>query len=426
MTKVFHPVNGNFVDVLSLSENELLIPDHLHKPTSWIPFYHEDEDIATTRLYGLELECNLVDENNRPKIYDVCRDILRITNLEGKHAHIMVDNSVRNGIEIVFAPMSYDYMFQHIDFKALFELFQRRGVTASHDTGFHIHVGIQHTLRERNLILKLFSISYPLWLEISRRKIIRLQDRYVSTAYFMMNEKTRERHHHNLKSLNDTGSSKVDFKTLYFDNYDIRNRYTAVNFANRNTVEFRIFSGVPTYETFFDCVDFTDRFIRLVDEIGVTREDDVFDLDTFVERTQTQQFLERTVKTIRKGSTLMNKRLYYNHAYLVNTYWYQSTPAHADYGDYIIQKVHYQTYLRYVDAILKLDINDDYFDIQDARENINDFLVGVLKEIVVINEDAVGVIPILYNTRYQNIGYHELTQEYVVLKAINSDLLIQK
>ena len=424
MNKIFHPINGDLVDVTDLKENELLIPDHLHKPSIWIPFYDEGEDTSTTRLYGMEFELNLVDENNNPKIYDVCREILKITNSEGRHAHIMVDNSVRNGIELVFAPMSFAYMFAHIDFVGLFDLFQNRGVTASHDTGFHIHVGIQHTLRERNLILKLFAISYPMWLEISRRKIIRLQDRYVSTAYFMMNDRTRERHQHNLRSLNDKGSSRVDFKSLYFDNYDIRNRYTAVNFANRNTVEFRIFSGAPTYETFFDCIDFTDRFICLVDEISVTREDNVPNSDAFVLRTGTQDYLERTVRTIRKGRLLQDKRLYYNHAYLVNTYWYQSSPAHADLGDYIMQKVHYETYLSYIEEIHTLDINVDYFDIQETREKINDFLVGVLKEIVVVEDDFIGAIPILYNTRYQKISRHELKNDYVILKAINSDLLI--
>ena len=89
-----------------------------------------------------------------------------------------------------------------------------------------------------------------------------------------------------------------------------------------------------------------------------------------------------------------------------------------------MQKVHYETYLSYIEEIHTLDINVDYFDIQETREKINDFLVGVLKEIVVVEDDFIGAIPILYNTRYQKISRYELKNDYVILKAINSDLLI--
>ena len=108
--------------------------------------------------------------------------------------------------------MSLAYLKEHIDFKLFFDLVKKLNLLTTHDTGFHIHVNIKPTLRERNLILRLFSLSYPLWLMLSERKIIRLQNRYVSTEFFMMSDRIKRRHQTNLKNYLKHKSHMSHFK----------------------------------------------------------------------------------------------------------------------------------------------------------------------------------------------------------------------
>src|SRR5690554_760425 len=352
---IYHPMTGEKVNINTLTSSEIRSPNRLYKPTSWCPFYAENEDENNTRLFGLEFEFNALGGNHKIDFDTIGRTLLKALNHHGQHVHILEDHSVRNGIEVIFQPMSLAYLKEHIDFKLFFDLVKKLNLSTTHDTGFHIHVNIKPTLRERNLILRLFSLSYPLWLMLSERKIIRLQNRYVSTEFFMMSDKIRSRHRKNLIKVLETGTSHVSFGDLNFDNYNIQNRYDAINFTNPKTTEFRLFGGTDDFKHFTNVFNFVNQFINLIDEISETRVDDVFTLDTFVKRTQTEYLLKNTHKLLKKAEVLIrHNRLYYNNFYLLDTYWYESTFKHATLHDYIISKENYRDYRKMLKGLLGL------------------------------------------------------------------------
>lgn len=423
MTKVYHPITGEYVDLMSIEKTALRNPDRLYRPEKWISFFDTDE-ARDTRLFGIEFEYN-ASENAARDFDAIGRSLLSFLNKSAKHVHILKDNSVRNGVEIVFSPMTYQYLTTQFNFDELFQLFKDLNLLASHDTGLHIHVGIKHTLRERNLLLRLFALSYPLWLELSKRKIIRLQDRYVSTEFFTMSDKHKKRHIENLRSIDKTGTSFVSFKDLSFDNYLVKNRYTAINFFNSNTVEFRLFNGLSEADDFKRALRFVKDFIALFDEISRTRIDDVFDLATFVKRTGSQDLLDQVTKKLHKATRLLDRDLlHYNHFYLVNTYWYPSTFSHHEPGNYIIHKQDVPLYQSYLKKIRALNPATQFHDINVIQEALNDFMIGACYELVVSEKNQIGIIPVVNTTQLVTLTKEKFKQDYILFKCFNRDLLL--
>lgn len=424
---VFHPLTGERVDIMTLKSDELRIPNRLYKPTVWKEYYSSsDVDLDQTRLFGLEFEFNVAHRNHQPLDYDrICREILMLLNKDGHHCHLMVDNSVRSGIEIVFAPMSYNYIVETFDFESVFKIFSAFDLVATHDTGFHMHVNIEHTLRERNLILRLFSISYPLWLELSRRNISRLQERYVSTEFFTMNHTIRQRYIHSLDRILHTGTSKVSFNNINFENYDIRNRYNALNFANKNTVEFRLFNGMSDVASFYEVFNYVVAFIELVDTISVTRIDEIFTLDQFVHATQSHSLLQRVETKLKKANRLLERDLmYFNAFYFMNTYWYPTLPQHAKKGSYIIHKKHYEDYISMYKRLQSMDPVKAYHDRIKLMDEMSDYLMDKTYEVVMCPDDFIDCVPIINSTFITTLSYDKLIEDYVVLNCINRDFLL--
>ena len=420
---IYHPMTGEKVNINTLTSSEIRSPNRLYKPTSWRAFYAENEDENNARLFGLEFEFNALGGNYNIDFDTIGRTFLKALNHHGQHVHILEDHSVRNGIEVIFQPMSLAYLKEHIDFKLFFDLAKKLNLSTTHDTGFHIHVNIKPTLRERNLILRLFSLSYPLWLMLSERKIIRLQNRYVSTEFFMMSDRIKRRHQKNLKKLLETQSSHVSFQDLYFDNYDIKNRYNAINFTNPKTTEFRLFGGTHDYVHFMRVINFVHSFINLIDEISDTRIDNVFSLHDFVERTQTHHLKEVTHKTLKKAEMLIrHNRLYYNHFYLLDTYWYESTFKYATLHDYIMSKKDYDDYQQMMSSLNTLTTLTENQKLR-IKDDINDFLLGATYEVIDNHHTYLDVVPVIHSTTKTSISKSDIEKHYVVLRCINSDLL---
>ena len=138
METFFHPVTGKVIRISEL-----------------------DDASAFSRTYGIEIELNTPTSNDQKRIA-TCKQLIQVLNRNGRHFHIMRDNSVRNGIEIVSAPMTFKYWINNFDVKEINDLFTDLNLTATIDTGLHIHVGMEHSRRMKELYLQLFSISYPL------------------------------------------------------------------------------------------------------------------------------------------------------------------------------------------------------------------------------------------------------------------------
>ena len=420
METFFHPVTGKVIRISELDDASAFIDDRLYKPQEWITFYEGDAD-KESRTYGIEIELNTPTSNDQKRIA-TCKQLIQVLNRNGRHFHIMRDNSVRNGIEIVSAPMTFNYWINNFDVKEINDLFTDLNLTATIDTGLHIHVGMEHSRRMKELYLQLFSISYPLWVHLSDRRVLRLQERYVSTEYFYKKEEMARRYNQTLKSLLKHGNSLVNYKGVTYYDYDFNDRYTGLNFYNDSTVEFRMFAGT---DNFFDIISYltlVNVITNLADEISISRVNNVYSLDSFVDRTGMQLMRDETVKHLKFINHHNNKeRIFYNEFMHLDSHWYQLPMNQVKRKDFMIEKSVYKEYLY---LLSKLNNKIQFPEAANLRSDINKLLLNNLKEVVRHN-GTISVIGLRDSTYPKEYTRDELLGKQVFLRGVNSKLIIQ-
>ncbi len=417
---IYHPVTGEIIPFTELDDASSFIEDRLFKPIEWKTFYYDEND-KENRTYGIEIELNTNSSKDIDRI-NVCKELLKVLNKDGRHFHIMRDNSVRNGLELVSAPMTYKYWIENFDVKEINDLFTKLKLSATIDTGLHIHVGINHTQRIKELYIQLFSISYPLWIHLSDRRVQRIQDRYVSTRYFMEKDALKRRFNQTLKSLVETGTSKVNYYGVDYFDYEFSDRYLGLNFFNDKTIEFRMFSGTDNFYDIIKYLTLVDVIVKLSDEISNTRVNDVYDLETLVKRTKSELILEEAVNHIRFINRA-NKRnyLYYNHYLFLDSHWYKLPVKNIKRKDFAIETKVYEEYLYLLD---KLNNTIKYPESMNYKYDINNLLSNNLKE-VVKTDKGIYVVGVRNGTKAVLINESEV-KNYTFLRGVNSSLLINE
>ncbi len=417
MNKLYHPISGEIIDFYDLDDSSAFIEDRLFKPKSWDVFYFNEAD-KDNLTYGIEIELNTSSSSSKDRI-EVCKQLLKVLNKEGRHFHIMRDNSVRNGIELVSAPMTYKYWIETFNVKEINDLFTQLKLSATIDTGLHIHVGIEHTRRIRELYVQLFSISYPFWVHLSDRRVLRIQERYVSTEYFYRKPELKSRYIKTIESLIKHGHSKVSYEDVEYYDYQFDDRYTGLNFFNDKTIEFRMFSGT---DNFFDIIDYltlVDVIAKLADEISRKRVNDVFDLDTFVKRTGSDLILSDTVRYLRFVNAKENKeRIYENHFLFLDSHWYQLPLSHVKRKDFAIDK---QVYMEYLGLRDQLKENIRYPQSMNLENDINNILINNLLEVTRTNGD-IYLVGLRGDTSPHIIKESDV-KNFIFLRGVNSALI---
>ena len=424
--KIYHPVTGEIIDLADLEDKCAFIEDRLYKPIVWQSF-HFDEYDQKNKTFGIEIELNTAtDANNNPQArIDICKKLLKVLNREGKHFHIMRDNSVRNGLELVSAPMTYKYWTENFNVKEINDLFKSLKLSATVDTGLHIHVGITHTRRLREVFLQLFAISYPMWVYLSDRRFERLQERYVSTNYFVDKQELKTRYEATIKSLIKTGTSKVDYEWLGYYDYHIEDRYLGLNFFNENTIEFRMFAGTNNFFDIFKNLTFVRVIVDLVDEISELRVNDVFDLETFVRRTQSELMLKETVRYIRFVNMQENKqRIFYNNFMFLDAYWYRVSINNVERKELALKKAVYQDYLKIMDKINPNNPDHNCAQTQNLKKDIDLLLVNEILEVVYTDEKKIYMVSVRGSTTTIGVDKKQANHEYVFLRGVSRNLIL--
>lgn len=417
---VYHPISGELIHIEDLDDASSFIEDRLFKPSEWKSFYC-DEDDKESRTYGIEIELNTNSSEAIDRI-NVCKELLKVLNKEGRHFHIMRDNSVRNGLELVSAPMTYKYWIENFNVKEINDLFIKLNLYATIDTGLHIHVGIKHTQRIKELYLQLFAISYPLWIHLSDRRVQRIQDRYVSTRYFMEKDSLKKRYNKTIESLLTNGYSKVNYFGLDYFDYEFNDRYLGLNFFNDKTIEFRMFSGTNNFYDIIKYLTLVDVIVKLSDEISNKRVNDVFDLDTFVARTKSDLILDLATKHIRFINNAHKRGLvYYNHFLFLDSHWYEIPLKNLSRKDFLLDK---KVYSEYLYLLKNLNNSLKYPESMNYKYDINNLLMNNLQEVVRIDED-IYVIGVRDNTKALVIDKTK-AKDYVFLRGVNSSLILHK
>lgn len=423
----YHPISGKLIKASMLKDQHAFIEDRLYIPEIWQSFYYDQKD-QNNKTFGIEIELNTaLDVNKDPQSrIELCKKLLQVLNRDGKHFHIMRDNSVRNGLELVSAPMTYKYWKKTFNVKEINQLIQSLQLFATVDTGLHIHVGQKHTRRLRELYLQLFAISYPMWVYLSDRRFRRLQERYVSTNYFVEKPQLRNRYLATIKSLIQKEESKVNYAGLGYYDYNINDRYLGLNFFNKNTIEFRMFTGTNDFEDISKYLDFLKNFVDLVDEISDTRINNVFDLNSFVKRTKSELLFKETVKLVKLvNSKEIQGKIYNNLFMFLDAYWYRIPVSQVKRKELALKRTVYEDYLKIMSLINLESLHHNCAENHNLKKDIDQLLINEILEVVEENQDSVSLMSVRGSTDIISVHKSKANKKYVFLRGISRNLVLE-
>ncbi len=213
---------------------------------SYINSYHyKPEPIfygSGSLFMGVELEVDEGGENTSN-----AKEILELANYHHEHIYCKHDGSLHNGFEIVSHPMTLDYHTHEMNWREVMAKAVSIGYIShnANTCGLHIHCNRDFfgttVSTQENAIGRVVYFVEKHWNELvkcSRR-----------TSYSL------ERWAAKYATISETAQATYDkakHKGL--------GRYVAVNLANHDTIEFRLFRGTLRYETFL-------ATLQLVEEI---------------------------------------------------------------------------------------------------------------------------------------------------------------
>ena len=204
------------------------------------PIFYGSGDL----FYGVELEIDKGGEYN-----DNAEILLDLANRPAEHLYCKHDGSINNGFEMVSHPMSLDYHTNQMDWCDVFNKAITMGYR-SHQTstcGLHIHVNRsafgKNTLEQEDVIARIVHFTELHWNELVK-----------------FTRRTEANINHWASRYGIATTAKDTYKNIKEKNWS---RYVAVNLANYNTIEFRIFRGTLRYKTFIATLQLVDEICRL-------------------------------------------------------------------------------------------------------------------------------------------------------------------
>ena len=210
-------------------DDEKVIKDYEYKP---VPVFSPTPNPSTAEhLYlGIELEIEVVISADRNEIAE------EVQRLQGR-VYCKKDGSLDKGFEIVSHPATLGYHLSDMRWAEILA-YLREQDCSSHNTttcGLHIHINRDYlTIQEQ--------IKLAIFIHTQAKNITKIARRDSSYAKYK----------DGIEKLSD--EEKIS-------NGD---RYEALNFQNRSTVEFRMFRGTLNAETFFATLEFVDSVVEFV------------------------------------------------------------------------------------------------------------------------------------------------------------------
>lgn len=219
---------------LCCPDDDSTIHDYGFKPN---PEFRECEDECEADkgkfvYLGFELEAGNSSAYERD---NAAEEIVEMTSL----CYLKEDASIPAcGFELVTHPLTYTYHKDCVKWNEILKVMENHGLKshdASSSCGLHVHVNRDALNDNQWLIVDWF--------------VHRFQSKWECIA------RRSDTHWCAFKKKDATAS----LKSTYGKGYD---RYRAVNFSNRNTVEFRLFRGTLRYETLIGTLALVDGLIR--------------------------------------------------------------------------------------------------------------------------------------------------------------------
>lgn len=213
-----------------------------------LTFYATPQEVSNwrSRLYfGVELEFDAKDcytscRSNRIRTIGDCNTIMK----SDTYGYFMLDGSVRNGLEFITQPSTYDFYTSNRDrFEQIFSAIANHGYLADsiQSPGFHIHFNkdFYKDDEERYLENLLFAIDryWPYLVYCSKRRVANIN---------RWSKKYSQKPHEIVE----------DMKCGH-----IPNRYHVLNLNNPQTFEFRLWHGTLDTPTFYSILTLVKNLV---------------------------------------------------------------------------------------------------------------------------------------------------------------------
>lgn len=154
------------------------------------------------------------------------------------YLYYMLDGSIRNGLEMISQPSTLKFYKQNKDkFKSLFAVIKNIGFEARRTCGFHIHFN-------RNYIMSQSGI-YDDYYKDNEEKLIMIVDKFWKELVYLSNRQYPKIERWSNKFSKTPKEIVDDMSHGIFEN-----KYHVLNFNNRQTIEFRLYSSSLEYKDF--------------------------------------------------------------------------------------------------------------------------------------------------------------------------------
>src|ERR1700693_1004043 len=230
------------------------IQNYSYKPDP-IFFRGETETMKEKFFMGVELE---IETPERSENGDISDSITR------KELYFKTDGSLTEGFEIVSHPATLDYHLNNMGWENTLTKLQKTQCK-SHNTktcGLHIHVSKRVFTQMEAIRVGIFvNLNCERFEAIARRK----QSSFSRFKYIKKGRESNKRDY----SSRDTGN--------YMEANKNDERYEALNYQNRATIEFRLFKGTLKVNTFLATLELTHAVCYFIKSLNSTIQ--VIDID---------------------------------------------------------------------------------------------------------------------------------------------------
>ncbi len=215
------------------------------------------------RFFGVEIEAYVPRKFHKSEEYvkNISRyfacESQKILNKESVHARMEWDGSVDKGYETIFMPMTKEYMREYKMSRRIWDI-QKLGMYSfeTRSCGLHVHV-TKASLKPLQWwkINAFFAKCKKRIIALSGRKEEQLKQwAFIeSEAQFLTKAENQPRKHTSSPTTN---------------NPERGDKYTAINFKNSKTVEFRLFNGTLNGDRFMNTINFIDALLDFSKDCG--------------------------------------------------------------------------------------------------------------------------------------------------------------
>lgn len=209
-----------------------------------------DESLEDVLYFGFELEFDT--RQIIAKRLDNKKQLIKKSNLlfnSRSFLYYMYDSSVRNGLEAISQPATFEYHLSNYEkYKELFSIIREHGFKSEtyQSCGLHIHFNKDFYCQD----LERYTVNLLYLIEKFWRNLVLLSRRNYSSIV-----RWADKYNKQPKATWDEYNG-----TVYHSHFS---RYKALNLINYNTYEFRMYRGTLIVEDFFAILELTKNLIIL-------------------------------------------------------------------------------------------------------------------------------------------------------------------